>query len=66
LTFLDGTSPGLLPRLLAGRGPAAADDQNLLFWRNVITLGAAVALFGLFAGLGDGLRFTITGPLFHF
>jgi hypothetical protein len=46
--------------------PQQRMTQNLLFWRNVITLGAAVALFGLFAGLGDGLRFTITGPLFHF
>jgi putative oxidoreductase len=40
--------------------------QNFLFWRNIITLGAAVALFGLFASLGDALRFTVTGPLFHF
>jgi putative oxidoreductase len=40
--------------------------QSYMFWRNVIALGAAVALFGLFASLGEALRFTVTAPLFQF
>ena len=40
--------------------------QTQLFWRNIITLGASLALFGLFATLGPALRFTITAPLFQF
>lgn len=38
--------------------------QMQLFWRNVTFLGAAVTLFGLFATLGDQLRYTLTAPLF--
>jgi putative oxidoreductase len=41
-------------------------NQSFLFWRNIIALGAAVALFGLFAALGPALRFTVTAPLFQF
>ena len=41
-------------------------NQNFLFWRNIIALGAWVALFGLFASLGEALRFTVTAPLFQF
>jgi putative oxidoreductase len=41
-------------------------NQSFLFWRNIITLGASVALFGLFASLGEALRFTVTAPLFQF
>jgi putative oxidoreductase len=41
-------------------------SQGFLFWRNIIALGASVALFGLFASLGDALRFTVTAPLFQF
>jgi len=41
-------------------------SQGFLFWRNIIALGASVALFGLFATLGPELRFTITAPLFQF
>lgn len=40
--------------------------QMQLFWRNVTFLGMAIALFAVFAGLGDALRFTVTGPLFSF
>ena len=41
-------------------------NQSFLFWRNIIALGASVALFGLFASLGEALRFTVTAPLFQF
>jgi hypothetical protein len=41
-------------------------NQSVLFWRNIIALGASVALFGLFASLGEALRFTVTAPLFQF
>jgi putative oxidoreductase len=38
--------------------------QNLLFWRNVTFLGAAVMLFVFFAAFGHDLPLTITDPLF--
>jgi putative oxidoreductase len=41
-------------------------NQSFLFWRNIIALGASVALFGLFASVGETLRFTVTAPLFQF
>jgi putative oxidoreductase len=41
-------------------------NQGFLFWRNVIALGASIALFGCFAAFGEALRFTITAPLFQF
>lgn len=41
-------------------------NQMQLFWRNVTFLGMAIALFAVFAGLGDAVRFTVTGPLFSF
>ena len=34
------------------------------FFRNVALLGASLAMLGLFVAAGEGLRFTITGPLF--
>jgi hypothetical protein len=34
------------------------------FVRNVALLGASLAMFGLFASIGAGLRFAITKPLF--
>lgn len=34
------------------------------FFRNVALLGASLMMFGFFASAGEGLRFTITGPLF--
>lgn len=40
--------------------------QMQLFWRNVTFLGMAIALFAVFAGLGDALRFAVTAPLFSF
>jgi putative oxidoreductase len=33
-------------------------------YRNVALLGASLAMMGFFGAVGDGLRFTITGPLF--
>lgn len=36
------------------------------FWRNVTFLGMAIVLFAVFAGLGDAVPFTVTGPLFGF
>lgn len=35
------------------------------FLRNVAFLGAALALFAVFASLDHGLRFAVTGSLFH-
>lgn len=37
--------------------------QMQLFFRNVISLGAALVMFAIFAWLGDDFRFTITEPL---
>ena len=38
----------------------------MLFFRNVIILGASLAMFASFVALGDDLRFTVTGPVFRF
>jgi putative oxidoreductase len=38
--------------------------QMLLFWRNWTFLGAALALFTLFAAFGHDLPFMLTDPLF--
>jgi uncharacterized membrane protein YphA (DoxX/SURF4 family) len=40
--------------------------QTQLFWRNMIALGASIAMFGMFVTLGEALRFTVTAPLFNF
>jgi putative oxidoreductase len=37
-----------------------------LFWRNVTFLGMAIALFAVFAALGDRAPFTVVGPVFSF
>lgn len=39
--------------------------QTQLFWRNMIALGASIAMFGMFVTLGEELRFTVTAPLFN-
>lgn len=39
-------------------------SQQQLFFRNLILLGACLLMFGFFASAGEGLRFTITEPLF--
>jgi uncharacterized membrane protein YphA (DoxX/SURF4 family) len=41
-------------------------SQRQLFYRNVVILGASLVFFGTFVTLGSALRFSITGPLFHF
>ena len=43
-----------------------AQTQQQLFFRNVIIVGAALALFALFVSAGDGLRYVIADPLFRF
>jgi hypothetical protein len=40
--------------------------QTGFFFRNVIGVGASLILFGIFAGLGSALPFTMTDPLFSF
>ena len=40
--------------------------QTGFFFRNVIGVGASLIVFGLFAGLGDALPFTLTDPVFSF
>src|SRR5207244_4296204 len=37
--------------------------QNQAFWRNVAFMAACIALFGVFAGLGHGLRYALTRSL---
>ncbi len=45
--------------------PTQRQAQAGNFFRNVALLGASLAMFGFFASAGEGLRFTITGPLFN-
>ena len=40
--------------------------QRQPFYRNFVILGAPIVFFGTFVTLGSELRFSITGPLFHF
>jgi putative oxidoreductase len=40
--------------------------QQLLFGRNVMFLGAGLALFAVFAALGPGAPFTLVDPLIRF
>ena len=37
--------------------------QEQLFWRNVTFVAACIALFGVFVGLGHGLRYAVTPSL---
>lgn len=43
---------------------AQRETQAGNFFRNATLLGASLAMFGLFAAAGAGLRFSITAPLF--
>ena len=43
--------------------PSQRQAQSSSFYRNIEILGASLAMFGLFASAGNGLRFTLTGPL---
>jgi len=40
-----------------------AQMQSQLFFRNITFIGASIALFAVFAGAGDGLRYTVTHAL---
>lgn len=40
-----------------------AQMQTQMFFRNVTFVGACIALFAVFAGAGDGLRYTVTDAL---
>jgi putative oxidoreductase len=40
--------------------------QTGFFFRNLIALAACLVLFGIFAGLGSNLPYTVTNPLFEF
>jgi uncharacterized membrane protein YphA (DoxX/SURF4 family) len=44
--------------------PNQKQTQTLLFGRNVVFLGTALALFAFFAAFGHNLPLTITDPLF--
>lgn len=43
--------------------PAQRQTEQMSFFRNVTFLGAALALFALFASIDHGLRFALTGSL---
>ena len=45
--------------------PNQKQAQTMFFYRNVIILGACLIMFGFFASVGDALRFSVTGSLFH-
>jgi hypothetical protein len=45
--------------------PAQKQMQAVNLCRNIAFLGPSLALFGLFAAAGHGLRFSITPPLFR-
>jgi putative oxidoreductase len=44
--------------------PAQRQAQAGNFYRNTALLGASLAMFGLLAAAGAGLRFSVTAPLF--
>ena len=44
--------------------PGQQQTQAGSFFRNIALLGASLAMFGLLATIGSGLRFSITAPLF--
>jgi putative oxidoreductase len=45
--------------------PTQRQTQRQSFLRNVAFLGAALALFAVFASIDHGLRFAVTGSLVH-
>ena len=47
-------------------GKEAQQTQQTLFLRNVAFIGASIIMFGVFAALGDQLRYVITAPLISF
>lgn len=46
--------------------PMQRQMSSLLFYRNLSFLGASLVMFAAFVALGDGLRYSITGPLLDF
>ena len=46
--------------------PTQRQFQQGYFGRNVISVGACLVFFAMFATVGDALRYTITGPAFNF
>ncbi len=50
----------------AVKDPQERLTQQFNFLRNVTFLGGALALFAVFAGLGPGVRYTLTAPLLRF
>lgn len=40
--------------------------QRLFFWRNIMFVGAAIALFAVFVAFGPDLRYSLTEALFDF
>jgi putative oxidoreductase len=46
--------------------PTQRQFQQGYFFRNVISVGAILIMFGFFATVGEGLRYSITAPLFTF
>ena len=40
--------------------------QQTAFYRNLVIFGASLVFLGTFVTLGSGLRYSITGSLFHF
>ncbi len=53
-------------RFWAVDDPGQKMVQNQLFFRNVIITSAVLVMVGLFATVGDGLRYAITEPLLSF
>jgi len=45
--------------------PTQRQTQQQSFLRNVAFLGTALAVFAVFASIDHGLRFAVTGSLFH-
>jgi uncharacterized membrane protein YphA (DoxX/SURF4 family) len=45
--------------------PTQRQTQRMSFLRNAAFLGAALALFAAFASIDHGLRYAVTGSLFH-
>src|SRR5260370_257183 len=62
--FLIPTS-GFLHPFWKVEDSAQRQTQQQGFLRNVSFLGAALALFAVFASIDDGLRFAVTGSLIH-
>jgi putative oxidoreductase len=45
--------------------PNQKQTQTMFIYRNVMMFATALIMFGFFAGVGHGVRFTVTGPLIN-